>query len=70
MFKVVMKYPDGTTEEEDELFETEEEANEFGLTQCSNYSTGAETLHLSNPGDYPAPDDDEDVDYDVVEVTG
>ncbi len=54
MYKVVMHYSDGTSEEEDEIFETESEANNFGLEQLSNIATGAEVLHLSNPGDYPA----------------
>ena len=52
MYKVVMHYSDGTSEEEDEIFETESEANNFGLEQLSNIATGAEVLHLSNPGDY------------------
>lgn len=70
MFKVVMKYPDGSTGEEDELFETKEEDDEFGLNQCSNCSAGAEMLHLHNPGDCPAPEDEDDVDFDVIGVEG
>ena len=66
-FKVIMKYSDGSTEEEDEVFDTEEEANEFGLVQVSNYQTGGEVLHLSNPGDYPLDEDDE-ADFEVIEV--
>ena len=68
MFKVTMTYPDGTTEDDDERFETKEEAHEYGEVQCSNYSAGAEVLHLHNPGDYSADDADADVDFDVVEV--
>jgi len=67
-FKVVMKYSDGTTEEEDDIFDTEEEANAFGLEQISNYQTGGEVLHLSNPGDYPLDENDE-ADYEVIEVS-
>ena len=67
MFKIVMSYPDGTTEEQEEIFETESEAHDYGLVQCSNYEAGGEVLHLSNPGDYPLDDDDE-VDFEVVEV--
>ena len=62
-----MKYPDGTKEEDDELFESESEATEYGLDQINNYETGAEVLHLSNPGDYPLSDDDT-VDFEVIEV--
>ena len=67
MYKVVMNYPDGTTEEDDEVFETEAEANAYGLDQCSNYALGGEILHMSNPGDYPLKEDD-DADFDVIEV--
>ncbi|GAA1772204.1 hypothetical protein GCM10009810_32010 [Nostocoides vanveenii] len=66
LFKVVMQYPDGTSEDEDELFETEAEAEAYGLEQCNNYVVGGEVLHLSNPGDYPLNDDE--VDFEVVEV--
>ena len=66
-FKVVMNYSDGTSEEDDEIFETEEEAEEHGLYMCSCYNVGSETLHLSNPGDYPL-DEDDDVDFKVIEV--
>ncbi len=68
MYKVVMKYPDGMEEEDDEVFETKEEANAHGLEQCSNYVQGGEDLHMSNPGDYPLSEDDDDVDFDVIEV--
>ena len=68
MFKVTMLYPDGTTEEDDEVFETEEAAREHGLEQCSNYKAGGEVLHMSNPGDYPLNEDDDEVDFEVVEV--
>ena len=66
MYKVVMKYPDGTTEEQDEVFQSESEAAEFGLYLVGCYDTGGEILHMSNPGDYPL--SDEDADYEVVEV--
>jgi hypothetical protein len=63
-----MNYPDGTKEEEDEVFETEEEARAYGLEQCSNYVAGGEVLHMSNRGDYPLREEDDDVDFDVIEV--
>ncbi|HAQ9610157.1 TPA: hypothetical protein IYE65_002920 [Enterococcus faecium] len=66
-FQVVMKFSDGTVEQDDELFDTADEANEYGLTQVSNYRAGAEVLHASNPGDNPL-DGDEEVDFEVVEV--
>ena len=34
-YKLVFHYPDGTIEEEDELYETEEQADEAGLYGCS-----------------------------------
>ena len=54
---------------EDEVFNTEEDADEYGLYLQSCSREGAEILHLSNPGDY---DYDEDTfeapDYEVVEL--
>ena len=67
VYKVVIKYPNGTTEEDDEVFESESEATDYGLQQVHNYQTGGEVLHMSNPGDYPLRDDDE-VDFEVIEV--
>ncbi|WP_228509310.1 hypothetical protein [Herbiconiux sp. VKM Ac-1786] len=63
-----MTYSDGDREELDEIFETESEAEEYGLEQVSNFDTGGEVLHLSNPGDYPAPDEGVKADYEVFEV--
>lgn len=69
MFKVVMQYPDGTTEEDDERFETEAEAEAYGSDQCNNYIVGCEVMHMSNPGDYPFDEDlVSEVDFEVVEV--
>ena len=65
MFKVVMRYPDGTTEEDDELFETELEAQDYGCTLLNNYETGGEVLHRSNPDDYPL---EGEADFEVIEV--
>ena len=66
-FKRLMKYPDGTEEEEDELFDSEEEAKEYGDYMISCSREGAETLYMSNPGDYPL-EDYEDPDYEVIET--
>ena len=51
---------------QDEVFDTEEEAEEYALylVGCSNL--GAETLNMSNPGDYPL-DDYEEPDYEIIE---
>jgi hypothetical protein len=68
VFKVIMKYLDGTTGEDDEVFESESEATEYGLDQINNYLTGAEVLNLSNPGDYPPLSDDDTPDFEVKEV--
>lgn len=56
-------------DEEDEIFESEEEAEEYALYLCSCARTGAEILNLSNPGDYYYDEDGfEDPDYEIVEV--
>ena len=46
-FKVIF---DG--EECDEIFDTEEDAEEYALYLSSCSREGAEILHMSNPGDY------------------
>ena len=66
-YKVVMNYSDGTSEEDDEIFDTESAAEEYGIYFCSCYHQGGEILNLSNPGDYPL-DEDDDVDFEVIEV--
>lgn len=53
-------------EEMDEVFDTEEAAEEYALYLCSCAREGAEILHMSNPGDYD--EDDYDDDYEIVEV--
>lgn len=53
-------------EEEDEIFTSEEDAEEHALYLSSCAKEGAEILHMSNPGDYD--EDDYDDDYEIVEV--
>ena len=50
-------------------FDTAEEAKEAAEEYLSDLRTGAEVLHMSNPGDYPEPDDDDfDADLSIVEI--
>jgi len=54
---------------QDEVFETEEDADEYGLYLQSCARSGAETLHLSNPGDNDYDEDDyEPPEYRIVEI--
>ena len=56
-------------EEEEEIFSTYEAANEQALYLCSCAREGAETLHMSNPGDYEYDDETwEDPEYEIIEV--
>jgi hypothetical protein len=64
MYKVVMKYPDGSTEEDDEVFESASEAHEYGLDRVNDYATGWEIL---NREDDPVDGEDE-ADFEVIEV--
>lgn len=66
-YKVVMKYSDGTSEEEDDIFNTEEEAEEYGNYLVSCNIEGTEILNLSNPGDYPLYDYEEP-DFEIIEI--
>ena len=51
---------------EDEVFDTEEEAEEHALYLVSCTKLGAEILHMSNPGDYD--EDDYEADYEIIEI--
>lgn len=53
-------------EEEDDVFDTREEAEEHALYLSSCARTGAEILHWSNPGDYDY--DDETYEYPDFEI--
>ena len=66
-YKIIIQYPDGVNEEQHEVFEPEENAEEYAnyLVSCSQ--VGAEILNLSNPGDYPL-DDYEDPDFEIIEI--
>lgn len=56
-------------EEQDEIWETEEIAEEYALYLCSCKRDGAEILHMSNPGDYDYDEDDyEDPDYEIIDL--
>ena len=66
-YKIVMKYSDGTSEEEDDIFDSEEAAEEYALYLVGCCRDGAETLNLSNPGDYPI-DEYEAPDYEIIEI--
>ena len=56
-------------EVQDCLFDTEEEAEEYACYMRSCYKTGAETLNMSNPGDYPFDEESfEYPDYEIIEI--
>lgn len=65
-FKVKMYAPGESPWIEEEVFETEEEAEEYGSVCASNWNQGAEDLYMMNPGDYPLPD--EGPDWEVIEI--
>lgn len=56
-------------EEQDEIFDTEEDAEEHALYMRSCTRLGAELLHMSNPGDYDYDEDSfEGPGYEIIEV--
>jgi len=56
-------------EECDEIFDTEEDAEEYALYLSSCSREGAEILHMSNPGDYDYDEETyEDPDYEIIEI--
>lgn len=67
-YKIIMKYDDGCEDEQDEVFDTYEEAEEYACYLCGCCREGADILNLSNPGDYPETGDDLDVDFEIIKV--
>lgn len=56
-------------EEQDEVFATEEAAEDYALYLRSCSQLGAELLHMSNPGDYDYDEDEwESPDYEIIEI--
>ena len=56
-------------EEEDEMFDTYEEAESHALYLCSCTRDGSETLNMSNPGDYEYNEDSyKDPEYEIIET--
>ena len=54
-------------DEQDEIFDSEEAADEYALYLCGCSNLGAETLYMSNPGDYDEEEGGE-CDYEIVEI--
>lgn len=54
-------------EEQDEVYSTYEDAEEYALYLVSCYHSGGETLELNNPGDYPYDPNDEP-EYEIIET--
>lgn len=54
---------------EDDIFDSEDDADEYGLYLQSCSREGAEILHMSNPGDYDFDVDSfEAPEYEIVEI--
>ena len=66
-YKIILHYSDGTSEEEDDIFDSEQSAADYANYLIGCAQTGAEILHMSNPGDYSL-DDYEEPEYEVVEI--
>lgn len=54
-------------DEQNEVFSTYDEAEQYALYLISCYHTGGEILEMSNPGDYPYYPDDEP-EYEIIET--
>lgn len=65
-FQAQLCFSDGETLDDPYTYDTEEEAEESALNMISDYRTGNEVLHNSNPGDNPL--DDGEIDYTIFEV--
>ncbi len=60
-FKPFLLLENGEELDLEEEFDTEEEAVDYGFQSISDYHTGMEVLHMSNPGDYPEENEDIEV---------
>ena len=61
-FKIIFE-----DDEQNEIFNTYEEADDYARYLVSCYHSGGETMEMSNPGDYPY-DADEEPEYEIIEV--
>lgn len=53
---------------QDDVFDSRQAAEEYALYLCGCARSGAETLNLSNPGDYPFDEDSfEDPECEIIE---
>ena len=50
-YQARLYFSNGDTLDDDYTYDTEAEAEESALNMISNYHTGIENLHNSNPGD-------------------
>lgn len=56
-------------EEEDDIFDTEEAAEDYAIYLCGCTRLGAEILNLSNPGDNEYDEDNfESPEYEIIEI--
>ncbi len=68
-FKVTIYFTGDEEEIElDDLYDTEEEAEEAGNTWLSDMDTGAMILKMSNPGDFDEEDVGGDAYFEIDEV--
>lgn len=65
-YKAKVIFPDGSSYLDDNEFETYEHAEAYFGELENHYMTGVETLHLSNPGDYPL--EYEELKFEVIEI--
>lgn len=65
-YKVVMIYSNGERDEQDEVFDSEWEAEQYALDLVGAYSVGGEVLKLSNFSEFEI--DDEDPEYEIIEI--
>lgn len=65
-YQARLYFSNGDTLDDDYTYDTEAEAEESALNMISDYHTGIENLHNSNPGDNLL--DDDEIDYEIFEI--
>lgn len=67
-YRAVLIFENGERVEDDELCDTFAEAEERASEMRSDYHTGTEVLHASNPFENPEDDPEEEIEDEIEEV--
>ena len=67
MYKILIHFSDGTSEYDEEAFDSKKEADEYGKYLVGCTDTGIEILTASDSEEYSS-DDYESLEFEIVEI--